>query len=279
MLTIIKLTFREILSKKIFYIVLTLTLLFLIVFGIALHFAVADFEKTFPGPMNLQKALIYPQLLSLGLYFSTFIVALMAVFSTVGAVSGEIETGTIQALITKPIRRHEFVLGKFLGYALMMMAYAAGLYLAVIRITGFFTKYVPANIFSSLCLFLMIPVLLLALSLLGSSLLSTMANGITVFMFYIIGTVGGMVEQIGSSLKSTALVNTGILSSLLMPSDAIYRKMIFNLLAGSKSPIDVFVTSPFTSKNPPSNAMVVYTLIYIAVIVLVTLQIFKKRDI
>lgn len=278
MLTIARLTFREVLSKKIFYIVLTLTLIFLTVYGVALHFTVSDLLK-FSGPMSLQKVVIFSQLLSLGLYFSTFIVALMAVFSTVGAISSEIETGTIQALVTKPIQRYEFVLGKFLGYALMMVSYAAVLYLAVIKITGYFTKYTPENIFSGLCLFLLIPVLLLALSLLGSSMLSTMANGITIFMLYIIGTVGGMVEQIGSGMKNAALVNLGVISSLVMPSDAIYRKMIFNLLAGSKSPIEVFVTSPFTSKNPPSNAMVVYTMIYIAVVVLFAIRVFNKRDI
>ena len=83
---------------------------------------------------------------------------------------------------------------------------------AIINITIYFTKYTPANITGGLGLFLLVPLLLLALSLLGSSLLSTMANGITVFMLYIIGTVGGMVEQIGAGIsgiykdrKSTAI--------------------------------------------------------------------------
>lgn len=279
MLTIARLAFREVLSKKIFYLVLGLTLLFLTVYGMGLHFTVDSFEKSYSGPMTLQKVTIYPQLLSLGLYFATFMVALMAVFSTVGAISGEIESGVIQAQVTKPIRRRDFVLGKFMGYGLMMVIYAAILYLAIISITGYFTKYTPANITGSLGLFLLVPLFLLALSLLGSSLLSTMANGITVFMLYIIGTVGGMVEQIGAGMRNAALVNIGISSSLVMPTDAIYRKMIYNLLAGSGGPLNVFVPSPFTSKNPPSDAMVVYTLVYIAVAVLITLRVFNRRDI
>jgi len=79
LLTIAGLTFREVLSKKVFYIVLALTALFLVVYGIALHFTVADIKKWGdPVGSKLSGAIIYSQLLSLGFYFSTFIVALLS---------------------------------------------------------------------------------------------------------------------------------------------------------------------------------------------------------
>ncbi len=278
MLNIAKLTFREVLSKKIFYIVLVLTAAYFIVYGVALHFLAADIMK-YSGPVSIQKLVVYPQLLSLGLYFATFIVALLAVFSTVGAISAEIETGTIQGVITKPLKRHDFVLGKFMGYAAMLLLYSAVLYLGITEITALVTDFMPHNLIQGLLLFLIIPLILLVLGLGGSAILSTMANGITVFMLFIIGMVGGMVEQIGSLMNSTSLVSVGIISSLLMPSDAIYRKIIYNLLAGSGGSLNIFTASPFASKNPPSDAMVVYTLVYIAVVLIFTVRCFNKRDI
>ena len=280
MLTIAGLTFREVLSKKVFYIVLALTVLFLVVYGIAMHFAVEDI-KSWGDPVRskLSGTIIYSQLLSLGLYFSTFIVALMTVFSAVSSVSGEIETGTIQAVITRPIQRWEYIIGKLAGSALMMSAYAAVLYLAVIGITKYITGYQPSNISAGLALFLMVPLLLLALSLCGSSLMSTLANGITVFMLYIIGMVGGMVEQIGIGINNGALVNIGILSSLVMPSDAVYRKMVFGLLTGPDNPINSFNINPFSTGSPPSDMMIIYAAVYILAVILATAGIFNRRDI
>ncbi len=280
MITIAELAFREVLSKKIFYIVLVLTVLFLVVYGIALHFTVTDISKwADPVGSRLTGSVMYSQLLSLALYFSTFIVALMTVFSAVGSVSGEIESGTIQAVITRPLKRWEYISGKLAGSALMMSVYAAALYLAVIGITRYITGYRPSDILPGMVLFLIIPLLLLALSLCGSSLMSTMANGITVFMLYIIGMVGGMVEQIGIGINNGALVNIGILSSLVMPTDAIYRKMVFGLLTGPDNPINTLTFNPFSSSSPPSDLMIIYTIIYVVAVILAAVVIFNRRDI
>jgi len=276
MLIIAGMTFREVLSKKIFYIVLVLTAMFLVVYGIALHFAVQDINK-WGGVRNIQARLIFSQLLSLGLYFSTFMVALMAVFSTVGSVSGEIETGTIQAVIAKPLKRSELILGKFLGYTVMMLSYSIVIYLGILGITFISTGYEPSGLFSGLTSFLLIPLLLLVVSLCGSTFLSTMANGIMVFMLYIIGMVGGMVEQIGSMIENTALVNIGILSSLVMPSDALYRKMVFGLLTGPDNPVTAF--NPFSTMYPPSGIMTVYTIAYLLIVLFAAIRIFNRRDI
>lgn len=117
------------------------------------------------------------------------------------------------------------------------------------------TGYNPSNIVQGMALFVLIPFLLTALSLCGSSFLSTMANGITVFMLYVIGTVGGMVEQIG------------------------YRKMIFGLLTGPDNPINTLTVNPFATTSPPSGVMIIYAILYLILAVLAAVKIFSRRDI
>jgi hypothetical protein len=58
------------------------------------------------------------------------------------------------------------------------------------------------------------------------------------FPWWIIGIVGGMMEQIGALIEYKALVNIGVISSLIMPTDAIYRKMIFAVLSASGGAMD-----------------------------------------
>jgi ABC-type transport system involved in multi-copper enzyme maturation permease subunit len=55
-----------------------------------------------------------------------FLIVMITVLTSVGAVAGEISSQTIHALASKPIRRWEIVLGKWLGLGIMLRAAAAG---------------------------------------------------------------------------------------------------------------------------------------------------------
>jgi len=74
-------------------------------------------------------------IVSLGLSAISVIGLLISVFIGVGLVSKEIDKRTLYALLAKPLRRWEFILGKFAGLALTLTvntaAMAAGLFLAL----------------------------------------------------------------------------------------------------------------------------------------------------
>jgi ABC-type transport system involved in multi-copper enzyme maturation permease subunit len=77
-------------------------------------------------------------IVSLGLSAISFIGLLMAVFIGVGLVSKEMDKRTIYALLAKPVRRWEFLLGKFAGLvftlAVNTLAMSAGLLLALVYV-------------------------------------------------------------------------------------------------------------------------------------------------
>ncbi len=73
----------------------------------------------------------------------------MAVFVSLGSVHDAIERGTMAALVTKPMRRSQVVLGRWAGYALLMIGYVLiiglSLWLTVALDTGQpFWSYLPA---------------------------------------------------------------------------------------------------------------------------------------
>jgi len=75
-------------------------------------------------------------MISLGLSAISLIGLLIALFTGVGLVSKEIDKRTLHAVLAKPLRRWEFLLGKFLGLTLTLAvntaAMAAGLFLALL---------------------------------------------------------------------------------------------------------------------------------------------------
>ena len=58
-----------------------------------------------------------------GLYVVNFLTIMMTVLTSVDTLSGEIASGTVHTLMTKPVRRWEIVLGKWLGFGIMLGLY------------------------------------------------------------------------------------------------------------------------------------------------------------
>ncbi len=63
-------------------------------------------------------------LLLAGLYAVTFLSIAMGALLGADTLSGEINSGTIQTIVTKPVRRSDVVIGKWLGFVILLGLYS-----------------------------------------------------------------------------------------------------------------------------------------------------------
>lgn len=125
-LTIAQLTIHEALRKRVLLAALLLGLAFLAIFGVAFYFMNREVILNPRGPeTEAQRVLIYIFLTMAGLYAVNFLMVMMAALLPVDTLSGEIRSGAIQSLATKPLRRSEIVLGKWLGFWVILAGYLA----------------------------------------------------------------------------------------------------------------------------------------------------------
>ena len=278
MFTIFRFTFREAFSKKVLLVSAIMAVVFLGLYGAGVFFAARDITRS--GNQVLA-SVIYPQLTLFGLYFGGFIVSFLAIISSAGIISGEIESGAIQAVITKPLRRSGFALGRFLGQGVFLGLYSALLFAAIYAIIRVFTGTDLSGVWRALPVFSLQPVVILSLAMLASTLTGTLAAGTLTFTLYALAVVGGFIEQIGWIINNLYMKNAGIISSLIMPVDALYRKTVHILLpqqaAGPAAALQQM--GPFGSMAEPSRWMMVYTLLYIAFCLGLTLYYFDRKDI
>lgn len=275
MLTIARITLKEMVRRLILHVTLILTVLFLALYGTGVHFAFKNMSAA-GSPL---RAMITPEFLSLGLFFGSFLISFLAIMSSVGAISSEIENGTILAIVPRPIRRSEILLGKFLGYAVVLMTFAVIYYCAVILILQYTTGlHVPLKL-GTILLYAVQPLVLLAVTTFGTTFLPTLANGIVVFMLYMLGVLGGMIEQIGFMLKNQTLIQMGIISSLIMPADSLYRKIVSSVLSAPGVNLSAYFLGPFGSGSEPSFYMLIYTGLYIIAFLTLAARTFSNRDI
>jgi ABC-type transport system involved in multi-copper enzyme maturation permease subunit len=209
-----------------------------------------------------------------------FLVVLVAILTTVGAVSSEIDSHTIQAIVTKPLRRWEIILGKWLGHAAMVAFYILLLTGGVILVVYLVSGHSPRNVLDGLGLYVLEGVVLMTVSILGGTRLSTMANGVVLFMLYGLAFVGGWVEQIASALNSDVATDVGALAGRLLPSEVLWRRAS-HLMAPSVAPgLDVEGPPPFlvTFGREPPSSIVLYALLYVGAMLLLATWSFRRRD-
>jgi ABC-type transport system involved in multi-copper enzyme maturation permease subunit len=276
-----KLTFREAIRRRIMLAGLVLGIGFLVIYSIGMHFIAGqiaeDAARNMPSQSaaNIMMSEAMNFFLMAGLYAVTFLSVAMAALLGADTLAGEINSGTIQTIVTKPIRRADVVLGKWLGFAILLGLYvllmAGGATLSMFFQTG----YIPDNLLLGLGLIYMESLLIMTITLMFSATVPALATGGIVFGLYGLSFIGGWVEQIGSLLQNDTAVKVGIITSLIIPSESLWRRATFEM----QSPLtSSFFGSPFISSSVPSMLMVVYASLYIAVSLILSIRIFQKRD-
>ena len=275
-----KLTFREALRRRIMLAGLVLGIGFLIIYSVGLHFISTSMAQDTAANMPSQsaaKVLMSEAMnffLMAGLYAVTFLSIAMAALLGADTLAGEINSGTIQTIVTKPIRRADVVLGKWLGFAILLGLYvflmAGGATLSMFFQAG----YTPDNLFLGLGLIYLESLLIMTITLMFSAAFPALATGGIVFGLYGLSFIGGWVEQIGAMLQNDTAVKVGIITSLLIPSESLWRRATFEMQA----PLTGAFGSPFTSASAPSVLMVVYAIFYLVVVLISAIRIFQRRD-
>jgi ABC-type transport system involved in multi-copper enzyme maturation permease subunit len=276
-----RMTFREAVRRRIVLTGLILGILFLVVFSIGVRMISTEItrETTLEGGaayQNIMRAEMSNFLLMAGLYAVTFLSIAMGALLAADTLAGEINSGSIQTVITKPIRRSDVVFGKWLGFAGLLGLYAILMSGGVVLIVFLQSDYLPRNMLTGLSLIYLEALLVMTISLAGSSAMPALATGGMVFGLYGLAFLGGWIEQIGSVLSNPTAVQIGIVTSLIIPTEALWRRAAFEMQSPLASSLGL---SPFGAFSVPSTLMIMYAILYLGIVLAMAVNTFKHRDI
>lgn len=274
-------TFREAARKKILWTALAAGLGFLAVFGIGLHYQMTDFDAGSTPPFLRYQ--ILSGMLMVGLYTVDLLAVVMAILTSVDTISGEITSGTIHAMASKPVARWQLFIGKWAGFVGMLAIYVTVMFGGTIAVGRWVGGVTPRNPFYGALLVFLECVLALTITLMFGTWFSTLTNGVIVLGLHGLAFMGGWLEQMSGFTDSSRLVAVGIVSSLIMPSEAIWRRAAFEMespLAGSlQSPLAGSLQfSPFADISVPSLTMIGYAGVYLLAALAIALYHFQQRD-
>ena len=276
---IARLTFLEAARRRILLAAFLLGLAFLIIYGIGFYFINRETLPADTTPSaTLKRSQVYNFLTMAGLYAINFLTLAMGALVSADTLAGEIGSGTIQAIVTKPLRRVEVVIGKWAGFAGLIFLYLVlmigGVFGIVYFISGY---YIAPNLARGVSIIYLEALLVMTITLASSSTFSTLATGGIVFGLYGLAFIGGFVEQIGAALKNQTAVNIGIISSLIMPSEAMLRRASYEMTTPLAQSFGLS-GGPLVVVSVPSPAMIAYGALYLLAALIFAIRQFSRRD-
>ena len=280
-LTIAGYGFREAVRRRVFAVVVLLTAVFLFLFWLATHYVFTRLSSiTPPADVHVDtRTFAGAFLLGLAMFATLFLGVVLAVFLTLGVVSGDAERGLLQPLVVRPIGRATLLLSRFLGAAVVCIVYVLAVYgmaLLIIDRTGHWMP--PFSVAPGLELAGGV-VIVIALSILGSVVLSSTANGIAVFMLFGAGLTAGLLGTIGHALNSHTIEHASKVAAWALPFEALYQDGL-RLISSNTSGLTGFLLQlgPFGGAYVHGWGIRVWAVGYLCVALALALLLFSRRD-
>jgi Cu-processing system permease protein len=265
----------------VFAVVVVLTAVFLFLFWLANHYVFREVQNiTPPEGVNIDsRTFAGAFMLGLAMFATLFLGVVLAVFLTLGVVSGDAERGLLQPLVVRPIGRATLLLSRFLGAAGVCVAYVLAVYFGAMTITGLTGHWWPDTLLWPGVELAAAVLVVIGLSLLGSVVLSSTANGLAVFMLFGAGLVAGLLGTIGHALNSNAVKHAATVASYALPFEALYQDAL-RMITAKATGLTGFLLElgPFGGAYVHGWAPRLWATAYLAILLGLAVAAFSRRN-
>lgn len=250
-------TFREAIRNKVLY-------------GALVVVAGANFMAVVLGEMSLNEEARVAR--DVGLAGVSLFGSMTAIFLGVTLLYGEIQKKTIHVILAKPIRRYEFVLGKYLGMALTLTLMVTAFTVALAAMLRFEGLPFDANTLKAVLLGWFEVLTVAAIAIFFSSFSTPFLSGIFTFALFFIGRSYAELSYAASRAKEPLLQGIASVALWLVPD-----LHIFAISGGEVAGKQVSVHGDFVGWSYVA-ASAGYAAALICILLLLAVAIFQRRD-
>ncbi len=274
--TVAALTLREAARRRVLRAIALMTVVLLALSAWGFSRLAAEFGTLTSGEALLASS----QVLNLVMFGLSLIAALGTAFLAGPTLAGEIESGTVLAVLARPVRRPAVLVGKWLGLVVFGSGFVVVAGLAQFLIVQVTMGYWPPQPVAGLALLAAQTVVLLTLALLLSTGISPMASGVVAVGLFGATWIAGVVGGVGKALGNEGVARVATVSRMLLPTDGLWQgamhaiqdPAVLTVFGGSA------VGSPFVSEAPLAVPYLVWTGVWVALALGLAALAFRRRD-
>lgn len=283
-LTIAGLTLLEVVRRRL---AITVGLLTIVVIALTTW----GFYKltTLPGPNG--HPLTRVEVLGATSFLTIFIAYGFSVIIAIGAsllaapsIAGDIESGIVLAVLPRPIRRSEVLLGKWLGIAMLAICFTAAVGAVQLMLIKWITGYSPPHPATAIAFLAAEAIVMLSLTTLLSTRFSAITAGAIALVLFGLAWISGFVGMIGAQFHNRSILNATTTISLILPTDGMWRSAVYHLEPAAVIAVahtdaeDARGLGPFTEAEPPPDAFLAWTGFWVLAVLSGAIWSFNRRD-
>jgi ABC-type transport system involved in multi-copper enzyme maturation permease subunit len=282
MLVIARLTVRELVRRRVVWVLAILSIASVALVGWGLDRLVVLARAD--GVDEVQIAIGVSQILILIAFMFSFVLAMTAAFIGAPAIGGDLESGVALAILARPIRRTELMVGRWLGCAVVVVAYTILSGLLAIGVALLVSGYGPPEPFLAVGFLSGQALVLLTLTLALGSVLPSIAAGAIAVVGFGLGWMAGVMAGVATALGVDLLGRVAEASRWILPSDGLWRGVIYGLepplvlLIAAGEVRELANANPFYAPAPPPLAFVIWSVVWIGLVLSLAAWRFERRD-
>jgi ABC-type transport system involved in multi-copper enzyme maturation permease subunit len=281
---IARLTVAEAARRRILWVLLGLTLasVLLTTWGVERLVSLAREGDSPATEIEIQVGV--SQVLILVAFMFSFVLAMTAAFLGAPAIAGDLESGIAHAMLARPIRRADLVVGRWLGLVAIVIAYAALSGLLEMAAVRSVSGYLPPSPLLAVAFLSGQSTVLLTFAMLLSTRLPAIASGAVCVVLFGLGWMAGVFAGVARFFDAGPLVTVAEASRWLLPSDGLWRGTIYALepavviagIVGVGGPRAA--ANPFFAMSPPPLEFVLWSVVWVAVVLGLAAVSLGRRD-
>ncbi|HTK46257.1 MAG TPA: ABC transporter permease subunit [Patescibacteria group bacterium] len=280
MLTIARLTIGEAARRRVLWVLVILAAIAVSLTAWGVSTLVAGARDR--GLSELEIKFAVSQILIFIAFMFGFVLVMTAAFFGSPAIATELESGVAQAMLARPLRRSSYLLGRWLGLAIVIAGYAAASGLLAIGVVGLVSGYLPPDPILPVAYLAGQSLVLLSLTVLLSTRLPPIAGGAIAVVAYGLAWMAGVLGKIGLALDAPSLVSVSDASRFLLPTDAFWQGVVYGLepsfVINAAEGEFVARTSPFFAANGPAPAILIWALVWTVLVLALAVAQLRRRE-
>ncbi|MEO5704810.1 MAG: ABC transporter permease subunit [Candidatus Limnocylindrales bacterium] len=280
MIAIAKLTIGEAARRRVLWVLVILAALAV---GLTAWGVSALVESARDGGVSdLDIKFAVSQILIFIAFMFGFVLVMTAAFFGSPAIATDLESGVAQAMLARPLRRSSYLMGRWLGLAIVMVVYAALAGFMAIGAVGLVSGYYPPDPILPIAYLGGQALILLSLTVLLSTRLPPIAGGAIAVVAYGLAWMAGVLGKIGLAIGTTSLITVSDAVRYLLPTDALWQGVVYGLepsfVINAMGQEVVVRSSPFFAASPPSVAIVAWAGIWTVLVLVLAVSQLRRRE-
>jgi ABC-type transport system involved in multi-copper enzyme maturation permease subunit len=279
MLTIAKLTIGEAARRRVLWVLVALAAVSVGLTAWGVSALVGDARQDGVGELEIK--FVVSQILIFIAFMFGFVLVMTAASFGSPAIAADLESGVAQAMLARPLRRSSYLLGRWLGLLVVIVAYAVASGFLAIGAVGLVSGYVPPDPILPVLYLAGQAIVLLSLTVLLSTRLPPIAGGAIAVVAYGLAWMAGVLGKIGLAMGTATLVTVGDAIRFLLPTDALWQGVVYGLEPSFviNAVEDEFArNSPFFAAAPPSLTIVAWSAIWVGLVLVLAINQLRRRE-